>query len=394
MSIIFFDPADSRKTLLPLTYTRPISEIRIGVLTISEKWCAQLDTTHYGYDTEEYLSNVFPKIKADTQTLWINATVLPTNDLVEAIQALGSHEALMQKGLVLAFKGESQDAVINKKSFEGETHVIRYPWDIFLQNGREIASDYAFVTSNRNSYPLNDPHTITYGEDIFIEEGASIKAAILNAEGGPIYIGKNAEVQEGSIIRGPFALCEGGSLRMGCKIRGDSTVGPYSKVGGEVSNSVIFGNSNKAHEGYLGNSVIGEWCNLGAGTNNSNLKNNYEPVKMWDYQSHQFEPTGLQFCGLIMGDHTKTGIGSMFNTGTTVGVSANIFGSGFPRQIIPSFSWGGARGFITYEFQKAVDTIKKVMERRNIDMKEAEIEILKHVFDNTSEIRNWQKQRK
>ncbi|MEQ8555643.1 MAG: GlmU family protein [Cyclobacteriaceae bacterium] len=394
MSIIFFDPADSRKTLLPLTYTRPISEIRIGVLTISEKWCAQLDTTHYGYDTEEYLSNVFPKIKADTQTLWINATVLPTNDLVEAIQALGSHEALMQKGLVLALKGESQDAVINKKSFEREIHVIRYPWDIFLQNGREIASDYAFVTSNRNSYPLNDPHTITYGEDIFIEEGASIKAAILNAEGGPIYIGKNAEVQEGSIIRGPFALCEGSSLRMGCKIRGDSTVGPYSKVGGEVSNSVIFGNSNKAHDGYLGNSVIGEWCNLGAGTSNSNLKNNYEPVKMWDYQSHQFEPTGLQFCGLIMGDHTKTGIGSMFNTGTTVGVSANIFGSGFPRQIIPSFSWGGARGFITYEFQKAVDTIKKVMERRNIDMKEAEIEILKHVFDNTSEIRNWQKQRK
>ena len=394
MSIIFFDPADSRKTLLPLTYTRPISEIRIGILKISEKWCAHLDITHFGYDTEEYLSNAFPKINADTQTLWINATVLPTNDLVEAIQALGSHEALIQKGLVLAFKGESQEAIINKKSFEGEIHAIRYPWDIFLQNGREIVSDYAFVTSNRSSYPLNDPHTKTYGEDIFIEEGTSIKAAILNAENGPIYIGKNAEVQEGSIIRGPFALCEGGSLRMGCKIRGDSTIGPYSKVGGEVSNSVIFGNSNKAHDGYLGNSVIGEWCNLGAGTNNSNLKNNYEPVKMWDYQSHQFEPTGLQFCGLIMGDHTKTGIGSMFNTGTTVGVSANIFGSGFPRQIIPSFSWGGARGFITYEFQKAVDTIKKAMGRRNIDMKEEEIEILKHVFDNTSEIRNWEKQHK
>ncbi len=394
MSILFFDPADSRKTLLPLTYTRPIAEMRIGILKISEKWCIRLDQPHFGYDTESYLAGAFPKIDADFQTLWINASILPSDALVEAVMALGSHEALLNKDILLAFKGESQESIVNKKTFEGQIDRIQYPWDIFLQNGREITKDFALVTSNKTSQPITDPHTKTYGENIFIEEGASIKASILNAENGPIYIGKNAEVMEGSIIRGPFSLGEGASLRMGSKIRGDSTVGPYSKVGGEVSNSVVFANSNKAHDGYLGNSVLGEWCNLGAGTNNSNLKNNYEPVKMWDYQTHQFEKTQLQFCGLIMGDHTKAGINSMFNTGTTVGVCANIFGGGLPSQLIPSFAWGGARGFMTYEFQKAIDTIKKVMGRRNIEMKEEEIEILKYVFDNTADIRSWQKQHK
>ena len=393
MSIIFFDPADSRKTLLPLTYTRPIAEIRVGIFNISEKWCAQLNTSHFGYNTEDYLSQVYPAIKTDLQTIWINATVLPTAELVDAVLAMGSREALVSDNITLAFRGESKENIINKRDFEGQINTIRYPWDIFLQNGREIINDYALLDSTE-SRGLDDPHTITYGDQIFIESGASIKASILNAENGPIYIGKNAEVQEGSIIRGPFALCESASLRLGSKIRGDSTIGPYSKVGGEVSNSVIFGNSNKAHDGYLGNSVIGEWCNLGAGTNNSNLKNNYEPVKMWDYESHQFEKTGLQFCGLIMGDHTKTGISSIFNTGTTVGVCSNIFGGGLPSQIIPSFSWGGSRGFMTYDFQKAIDTIKKVLERKNITINEEEIEILRYVFNNTSEIRNWQKQHK
>ncbi len=394
MSIIFFDPADSRKTLLPLTYTRPIADIRVGIFKISEKWCAQLDTDHFGYDTEAYLSKRYPKIKTDFQTLWINGSMLPSPELIEAIKALGSHEALISAGSILAFKGESHDSIINKKAYEGQIDFIEFPWDIFQMNGQEITSDFTFLKSKGDGLPLNDPHTVTYGNDIFIEDGATIKASILNAENGPIYIGKNAEIQEGSIIRGPFSLCEGASLRMGSKIRGDSTVGPYSKVGGEVSNSVIFGNSNKAHEGYLGNSVIGEWCNLGAGTNNSNLKNNYEFVKMWNYQTHHFEKTGLQFCGLIMGDHSKAGISTMFNTGTSVGVSANIFGSGFPRQIIPSFAWGGPRGFMTYDFQKALDTIKKVMKRRNIDISDEEMEILQHVFNNTSEIRAWQKQHK
>ena len=394
MSIVFIDPADSRKTLLPLTYTRPVSELRIGILKISEKWCTRLNQSHFGYDTEDYLKDVFPKISTDFQTLWINATLLPSEELVQAIEALGSHEALLQKDMLLAFKGESRETIVNKKTFEAQIDRIQYPWDIFLQNGREIKRDYALLTSGRNSQPLNDPHTRTYGEDIFIEDGATIKASILNAENGPIYIGKDAEIQEGCIVRGPFALCENGSLRMGSKIRGDSTVGPHSKVGGEVSNSVVFGNSNKAHDGYLGNSVIGEWCNLGAGTTNSNLKNNYEPVKMWDYQSRQFEKTGLQFCGLIMGDHTKAGIGTMFNTGTTVGVCSNIFGGGLPSQLIPSFSWGGARGFMTYDFNKAMDTITKVMGRRDIELEEKERDILRHIFDNTSEIRNWQKQHK
>jgi UDP-N-acetylglucosamine diphosphorylase/glucosamine-1-phosphate N-acetyltransferase len=221
-------------------------------------------------------------------------------------------------------------------------------------------------------------------ENIFLEPGAKIECATLNASTGPIYIGKDAEIMEGALIRGPFALCEHATLKMGTKIYGPTTIGPHSKVGGEVNNSVIFGYSNKAHDGFLGNSVIGEWCNLGADTNNSNLKNNYIEVKLWDYASGRFIPTGLQFCGLIMGDHSKSGINTMFNTGTVVGVSANIFGSGFPRNYIPSFSWGGAQGYITYHIDKALEVASQVMKRRDIKLDEIEQDILKHIFEITA----------
>jgi UDP-N-acetylglucosamine diphosphorylase/glucosamine-1-phosphate N-acetyltransferase len=265
-------------------------------------------------------------------------------------------------------------------------------WRIFQFNPEQIRLDYALITSGKKSSGIQDKHTIVYNEsNIFVEEGVSIRAAILNAEDGPIYLGKNSIVQEGAIIKGPFALCEGSTVGMGSKMRGDTTVGPHSKVGGEISNSVIFGYSNKGHDGFIGNTVIGEWCNLGADTNTSNLKNNYENVKLWNYAKGGFTDTGLQFCGLMMGDHSKCGINTMFNTGTVVGVSANIFGDGFPRNFIPSFSWGGANGFTTYQIKKAYETAQKVMERRKVVLDDIEKEILANIFELTTAYRVWDK---
>jgi UDP-N-acetylglucosamine diphosphorylase/glucosamine-1-phosphate N-acetyltransferase len=238
------------------------------------------------------------------------------------------------------------------------------------------------ITAGRKSTPISDPHTHTYNSsEIFIEEGAVLHTAVLNAEGGPIYIGKNSQVQEGAILRGPFSLGEGAVINMGGKMRADTTVGPFCKIGGEVSNSVVFGYSNKSHDGFLGNSVLGEWCNLGADTNTSNLKNNYDHVRLWSYTKKSFVDTGLPFCGLIMGDHSKSGINTMFNTGTVVGVSSNIFGAGYPRNFIPSFQWGGAGGFVDYKYEKAMETAERVMARRNLKLDEIEREILKSVFD-------------
>jgi UDP-N-acetylglucosamine diphosphorylase/glucosamine-1-phosphate N-acetyltransferase len=270
--------------------------------------------------------------------------------------------------------------------------LLQKTWNNFQFNGSEIKKDFELITAGRKSAEINDPYTRVYSsENIFIEEGANIKAAILNAENGPIYIGKNTEIQEGAIIRGPFALCEGSTINMGAKLRGDTTVGPHSKVGGEVSNAVIFGYSNKGHEGFLGNSVIGEWCNLGADTNTSNLKNNYAPVKLWDYTKGGFANTGLQFCGLMMGDHSKCGINTMFNTGTVVGVGSNIFGDGYPRNFIPSFAWGGAAGFSTFQFPKFEEVAIAVMGRRKIAWTPEDKEILSRIFETSASYRIWEK---
>jgi UDP-N-acetylglucosamine diphosphorylase/glucosamine-1-phosphate N-acetyltransferase len=243
------------------------------------------------------------------------------------------------------------------------------------------------LTKGRKSQPLNNSCRNIGKGKIFIEEGASANDTTFNTTTGCIYIGKDAEVMEGSVVRGPFALCEHSVLKMSSKIYGATTIGPHSKVGGEVNNSVVFGYSNKAHDGFLGNSVIGEWCNLGADTNNSNLKNNYANVKLWNYSGENFIDTGLQFCGLIMGDHSKCGINTMFNTGTVAGVSSNIFGSGFPRNFIPSFSWGGAQGFTTYRFEHAIETAQLVMQRRNTELTDNDKDILKYIFDNDEKFR-------
>ncbi|WP_370088666.1 GlmU family protein [Ekhidna sp.] len=392
MQITFIDTEESWKQMLPLSYTRPVAEVRVGILKVHEKWSTMLNASSITFRSEDYLRGLFPK--PENKTLTILGNVLPNRELVDAILSLGEKEAILWNDQLIAgfFDPGEPFETGNRKVIEiSELDLVVHPWDIFRLNGSEIKKDYELITKGRKSQPLNDPHTKTYGDHIFLEEGASVKAAVLNAENGPIYIGKDAEVQEGALIRGPFALCEQSVVNMGAKIKGDSTVGPHSKVGGEVSNSVIFGYSNKGHEGFLGNSVLGEWCNLGADTNNSNLKNNYANVKMWNFASGRFKDTGLQFCGLIMGDHSKCGINTMFNTGTTVGVSVNIFGDGFPRTIIPSFAWGGASGFSTYQTRKAFETAELVMQRRNKELTEADKAMLSHIFEMTSENRVWEK---
>jgi UDP-N-acetylglucosamine diphosphorylase/glucosamine-1-phosphate N-acetyltransferase len=396
-NLILFDDPTIRGSLLPFTFTRPVADIRVGILKISEKW--EKYTGHSaGFFTQEYLSAKFSK--KNSPALFINGALLPDPQVWNAIRSLQSGEALWKGNQLLALQMDKPELfgieIAKNKypvSYEGEVVLIQKTWHIFQFNAAEIKKDYDLITADRISQPVGDSHTIVYApENIFIEAGAKIKAAVLNAEGGPIYIGKNTEIQEGSLIRGPFALCEGSTVNMGAKLRGDTTVGPYSKVGGEISNSVIFGYSNKGHEGFLGNSVIGEWCNLGADTNTSNLKNNYAPVKLWDYTKGGFANTGLQFCGLMMGDHSKCGINTMFNTGTVVGVGANIFGDGYPRNFIPSFAWGGASGFSTFQVSKFDEVATAVMKRRGLTYGQADKEIIEKVFDLTRHYRIWDKE--
>lgn len=392
MQITFINTEESWKQMLPMSYTRPVAEVRVGILKLHEKWSKVLESDGASFRTQNYLSELFPVPKSKSLTILGN--VLPNEKLTQHIQSLSENQCITHEDqLIAGYYDADEPFEIGEREQIAVSGLNRvsHPWDIFRFNGEEIRNDFELLTKGRKSQPLDDPHTKTYGDQIFLEEGANVKAAILNAENGPIYIGKDAEVQEGALIRGPFALCEHSVINMGSKIKGDTTIGPYSKVGGEVSNSVIFGYSNKGHEGFLGNSVLGEWCNLGADTNNSNLKNNYANVKMWDFATGRFKDTGLQFCGLIMGDHSKSGINTMFNTGTTVGVSANIFGDGFPRAIIPSFAWGGSSGFTTYQTQKAFETAELVMARRNKELTEADKAMLSHIFEMTAENRVWEK---
>ncbi|MFD2519063.1 GlmU family protein [Salinimicrobium flavum] len=388
MNYILFDGA-VRTQLLPFTFTRPVADIRIGILTIREKWEKFLSTTTSTI-TEDHLSNKWPMVEMD-ENVMINASFLPTPELVEQVHNLQPGEAIFHEEDVVAFFAlEDQDVEFDKCTtieMEGRSLRVEHTWDIFKNNGEAIALDFELLTQDRKSQPISNTNQVIVPENVFLEEGAKVECAILNASEGPIYIGAEAEVMEGSIVRGPFALCDHATLKLGSKIYGPTTVGPHSKVGGEVNNSVIFGYSNKGHDGFLGNSVLGEWCNLGADTNTSNLKNNYAEVRLWDYASERFAPTGLQFCGLMMGDHSKCGINTMFNTGTVVGVSANIFGAGFPRNFIPSFSWGGSGGTVTYKTAKAFEVAEKVMARRDIEFSEEDKAILEHVFEETKQWR-------
>jgi UDP-N-acetylglucosamine diphosphorylase/glucosamine-1-phosphate N-acetyltransferase len=378
------------QSLLPLTFTRPVADLRIGILTIAQKWEKYLNVSA-GFQTTTYLSVKFP-VLADA-TLHINGSICPNDALLDAIAKLKPGQVLKSGELVIAYlaKVSYQDLAnvqLEEISYTGNFIRIRYPEDIFRNNDAELKKDFALLTKGRTSAVLSTSN-VFLGDQFFAEEGAKAECSTFNSINGPIYLGKAAEVWEGCHIRGSFALCDHSQVKMGAKIYGQTTIGPYSRVGGEINNAVIWGYSSKGHEGYLGNSVMGQWCNIGADSNNSNLKNNYAAVKLWDYATEHFRETGLQFCGLIMADHSKCAINTMFNTGTVAGVSANIFGAGFPRNFIPDFAWGGAHGFDVYSLNKMFETAEKVFERRNLALDQVEKDILTHIFEITKTYRHF-----
>ncbi|MET3113643.1 UDP-N-acetylglucosamine diphosphorylase/glucosamine-1-phosphate N-acetyltransferase [Pedobacter sp. CG_S7] len=391
MIINLFDDT-ARLSLLPLTFTRPVADLRVGILTIAQKWAACFNA-ETGFSTIAYLAEKYkPQPGA---LLFINGSICPDDGLQDAILQLKPGEALKKGELLIAYLAAEtmpfEAALVNTfaiKQYIAEFVRLVYPEDIFRLNDIELRKDYLLLTHGRQSAALSNTNTLL-GENIFIEEGAQVECSTFNSLNGPIYIGKNSQVWEGSHIRGSFALCENSQVKMGTKIYGQTTIGPFCRVGGEINNAVIWGHSSKGHEGYLGNAVIGQWCNIGADSNNSNLKNNYAEVKLWDYEKEGFRKTGLQFCGLIMADHAKCGINTMFNTGTVAGVSANIFGPGFPRNFIPDFAWGGAQGFETYALNKMFETAKKVYERRDLSFDEQEKAILTKVFELTQTHRRF-----
>ncbi len=375
MIVNFFD-SENIAGLYPLTLTRPAADLRVGIFTIAEKWKLRLSANEIGFITSKHLSKKF--IPAENAGFLVNGHLLPTENLVKAITNLKPGEALYQNNLLLAVNGQES----NKIEFENSISLIQRPFDIFKLNHQEILSDFDVITKNRTSATLSSSNKHFGKYPIFLEEGAVAECATFNTNDGPIYLGKNTEVMEGSIVRGPLAMCVGSKLKLGTKVYGATTLGPYCNVGGEVNNIVMHGYSNKGHDGFLGNAVLGEWCNIGADTNCSNLKNTYDEVKVWNYATSRFERSGQQFCGLIMGDHSKCGINTMFNTGTVVGVACNLFGAGFPRQFVPDFSWGGASGFVPHLMPAIEKTAKLVMVRRNKDFNEIEQSILHWIYEN------------
>ncbi|GAA4085726.1 GlmU family protein [Mucilaginibacter panaciglaebae] len=384
MAIILFDD-NAHQSLLPLTYTRPVADLRIGILTIAEKWAKHLNAEH-SFQTQPYLQAKFPQ-KVGADDLYINGSVCPDDGLLEAISQLKTGEALQQGDFLIASKASIDSKFSKVINYDPFFISLKHPEDIFSKNEIELRKDFKLLTKGRTSVEISSTNTII-GNDFFAEEGATAECSTFNTTNGPIYLGANSSVWEGVNIRGAFALCQDSQVKMGAKIYGATTVGPFCRVGGEISNSVIWGYSSKGHEGFLGNSVLGEWCNIGADSNNSNLKNNYAEVKLWDYTVQRFRKTGLQFCGLIMADHAKCGINTMFNTGTVVGVSANVFGAGYPRNFVPDFAWGGAQGFETYSLKKMYETSMLVYPRRDREFDKIEQEILKAVFALTESYRS------
>ena len=390
MNYILFD-GSVRSQLLPFTFTRPVADIRFGILSMRERWEFILGSTTSTI-TEDYLSEKWPLVEFE-ENVMINAAYFPSPAFIDQVKNLQKNEAIFDGEEIVAFYTEEDQEVdfsaYKQLEIAGDVLKLEHTWDIFSKNDIAIKFDFQLITEDRESQPIDPSNYVKNAENIFIEEGAVVENCSLNASNGPIYIGKDALVMEGCFFRGPIAIGEEAIVKMGAKIYGATTIGPGSRAGGEINNAVMFQNSNKGHEGYLGNSVLGEWCNLGADTNNSNLKNNYAEVRLWDYETEGFAKTGLQFCGLMMGDHSKCGINSMFNTGTVVGVSCNIFGTGYPRNFIPSFSWGGSAGMTTYQTKKVFEVARLVLERRKMEFTEQDEAILEHVFEETSKYRRY-----
>jgi len=384
MQLVFSD-AQYWEDFLPLTFTRPVAEMRMGILTFSERWKKLLGIDEVFYITENYLQDKFKKPEPK-QSLFIVPNFFPSDEVLKQIKALQHGEALVYENEVLVANINMENFSLNQINKMTDIHeklfFIEKPTDIFSYNDKAIDYDFKLLTKGRTSQELSSTNGfIGDSENLFIEEGAVIEFSTLNCKTGKIYIGKNAEIMEGSNIRGSLALCEDSKINLGTKLYGGTTIGPHSKVGGEVNNIVIFGYTNKGHDGFVGNSVIGEWCNLGADTNSSNLKNNYASVKLWNYRKKRFLDTGLQFCGLIMGDHSKTAINTQLNTGTVVGVAANIFKSGFPPNLVDSFSWGGMKGDEKFKLEKSYEVAEKAMERRKIAITETDKDILKYIYN-------------
>ncbi|MEN2434506.1 GlmU family protein [Weeksellaceae bacterium A-14] len=384
MQLVFSD-AQYWEGFLPLTFTRPVAEMRCGILTFSERWKKLLGTEEISFLSEKYLEEKFPRPQ-EKESLFLVPNFLPTERILTQIRNLKPGEALVYENELIAAHIHMKDFSLNQiekmTDLEDEPLIFRQPTDLFSFNDKAVDFDFSLLTKGRQSQELSETNGfLGDSEDLFIEEGAIVEFATLNTKSGKIYIGKNAEIMEGCHLRGPVALCEESKFNMGAKIYGATTIGPHCKVGGEVNNIVIFGYSNKGHDGFVGNSVIGEWCNFGADTNSSNLKNNYASVKLWNYRKKRFLDTGLQFAGVIMGDHAKTAINTQLNTGTVVGVAANIFKTGFPPNLVENFSWGGMKGDEKFKLEKAFEVAEKVMERRHVPLTEADKNIIKYIYN-------------
>jgi len=387
MNYILFDESNVRTNLLPLTFMRPVGDIRIGIMTIREKWEKRLNAKTSSL-TDNYLSKKYPTLKEDSNVL-INGSVCPTDEIIDLVKKLGPGQTIVSGDTIIALHvtaeeldspGDPSTEGIEEIEVKDRPLQVSHTWEIFSKNHIALQEDFDFLTKGKKSLPLNKTNVVVGDYPVFIEKGAKANCAVFNTTNGPVYIGEGAEVMEGALIRGPIALCHHAQVKMGGKIYGPTTIGPYSRVGGEVNNSVIFGYSNKAHDGFLGHSVIAEWCNLGADTNTSNLKNTYDCVRLWSYSKQTFINTHLQFCGLIMGDHSKSGIATMFNTGTVVGVNTNVFGSGFQRNFIPSFTWGGTTGHTNYNLDKGIEVATAVFKRRGLEFNELERNLLSDVY--------------
>lgn len=396
MKVVLFDTEQSYQNLLPLSYTRPVGAFRVGIVTIREKWEHFLPG-EYSFYPKKYLRDKFPLLCGeDEEALFIAGDKLPDKAMALEASQLRPGDALRDSGGVWAYRGRLRDfeslSPDAGRESANDSRRISYVFDIFRMNASEIVSDYTWLTRDRTGI-APDPSDVIIGDArpangisaLFIEPGAVVEGAVLNLKDGPIYIGAGAHVMEGACLRGPLAVCDDAKIRMGAKIYGGSTFGPYCKVGGEIDNTVMFGFSNKAHDGYLGNAVIGEWCNIGAGTNSSNLKNDYSKIRIWNYASQRFMRTDLQFCGLIMGDHSKAGINCMFNTATVVGVGVNFHGAGFPRQFIPSFQNGSPEaGFSDISIDTFMQVASRVMGRRGLELTDTDRRIFEHIHQSAS----------
>ncbi len=393
MNYILFG-AQARNHLLPFTFLRPVADIRVGIMTIREKWEACLNKATSSL-TEPYLAKKYPLVK-EADNMLINSSVLPNETLIEEIKQLKPNQTLISGDILIAHRVRAEDIDnlglelledVEPMHTRSKIRKLYRLWDIIVFNEQQITEDFVLLTAGSESQPIPAHAQVINQENVFVEAGAKIDMAMINASEGPVYIGKDAHVMDGAMIRGPVSIGERSIIRMGAKLYGGSSIGPHCKVGGEMISSIIFGYSNKAHEGFLGHSVIGEWCNIGADTNTSNLKNNYDEVRLWDYAEESFISTGLTFCGTFMGDHSKCGINTMFNTGTVIGVNAQLFGAGFMRNFIPSFTWGSPSGFTTVDFEKSVRIAKRVFARRNKEFTPIDEHILRSVFEHTNSYR-------